>query len=224
MVGQIKEMVSTLGHESKVDFPVDKITTIKELKHSDKKLVSNTLIFGVNEYRNDYQNRFSQCLIVMQSKQDSIEILKDPNLNVYIHTSNPLKVYEIFVNKFGVNEPLLLDENKLKHHENFKEMYFTERMLCEELPQIGKFTQIGKSGQYTYLEDEVPHEVLNIGHVEIGKNVIIGNNVTIYRGLIGATRIKDNVIIGDNVVILPDTIVTTNIKSNNTYGQGHKGF
>jgi len=151
--------------------------------------------------------RFKNCLVIL----DEIYMLPliGEDTNSYIRVHNPKFVFDALIKEYRF-DPYEVDENKLKFRRDYKEFVWIDRLTCNKFPQVGMFTQIGKTGDVL---DENGRSILSIGAVLIEDGVTIGNNVTIYRGLTGYTVIKKGTIISDNCVIHHDAVVRGFIKS-----------
>jgi hypothetical protein len=150
---------------------------------------------------------FKNCLVILDERYMLPLIGEDTNSYIRVH--NPKFVFDTLIKEYRF-DPYEVDENKLKFRRDYKEFVWIDRLTCNEPPQVGMFTQIGKTGDVL---DEDQKSVLSIGAVLIEDGVTIGNNVTIYRGLTGYTIIKKGAIISDNCVIHHDAVVSGFVKS-----------
>lgn len=134
-----------------------------------------------------------------------------PNFNYHNNIkvefwNNPDKVLNDLI-KLGVNVPAGIDEMLLRSNQYPTLNSNIERCLHEEFPSyIGYNTHVGISGDIRI--DDTSETAISIGAVKLGKNVHIGSNVLIYRGLTSYTEIADNTWVDDGVIIHHDSKVS----------------
>lgn len=203
----MKQSITKICNHLGIDFIND--TEIEKVGWLSK-TTKDAVLLSLRPFYQEYE--LENCVVICHiSDFDKEGYEKKGNKSVIIYTHNPLELLYKVINDLIVNSPVGINELNLKYRSNPNKQIFIKRLFGNFDPSEDNFAQrIGISGDIIFKSGEDNKVFTNIGWVEFGRNVIVGNNVTIYRGALGATKIGDNVIIEDNTVIYSDLKIGNN--------------
>lgn len=202
MKQSITKICEHLGINFKNDTEIENVGWLSKIN-------KNAVLLSVREFFQDYS--LDNCIVICMISDQVSESHKVIGNSLIIYTHEPLDLLYKIINELLVNSPLNINELNLKYRSNPNKQIFIKRLYGSFDPSEDNYAQrIGISGDLIFKSNGDNKVFNNIGWVELGHNVIIGNNVTIYRGALGATKIGNNVIIEDNVVIYSDIVIGDN--------------